>query len=109
MDAIFMPIKDPTNWSYTTWLLAISMASSGGIINWISRIKQGKTRAFNIIELIGEVFTSGFVGVGVFMVLESIGQPIGLCAAAAGIGGHMATRLLFLIERLIEGKFKRIE
>jgi hypothetical protein len=27
---------------------------------------------------------------------------VGICAAAAGIGGHMATRLLFAIERAVE-------
>jgi len=57
---------------------------------------------FNFFELIGEMFTSGMVGLGVFMTLAAFDQPAGLCAAAAGISGHMATRLLFAIERAIE-------
>lgn len=100
--------RDPTTWSATTWALAIGMASCGGLINWISRLRKGQTKAFNILELLGEIFTSGFVGVGVFMAVESLDQPIGLCAASAGIGGHMATRLLFALEKLLESKIKKM-
>lgn len=95
---------DPTTWPRETWLLALGMACGGGIINWLSRLKQGTTRKFNVIELLGEVFTSGFIGVGAFMVIESLGQPIGLCAAGAGLAGHMGTRLLFLIEKTLESR-----
>lgn len=101
--------KDPTTWSYSTWALALGMASSGGVINWISRLRKGQTRAFNILELLGEIFTSGFVGLGVFMAAESIDQPLGLCAAAAGVGGHMATRLLFALEKMLENKITKFD
>ena len=97
-----MPDKDPTTWELGTWVLALSMALGGGLINWYARIKRGHARAFNFVELIGEIFTSGFVGLGVFMFLSSWDQPAGACAAAAGVAGHMATRLLFAIERAIE-------
>ena len=100
--------KDPTTWPYSTWLLAVGMASSGGLINWISRLRKGQTRAFNILELLGEIFTSGFVGLGVFMAADAADQPLGLCAAAAGVGGHMATRLLFAVEKLLESKINRL-
>lgn len=101
-----MPIKDPTTWSLATWALACGMAAAGGFVNWYTRLRKGHTRAFNIVELIGEIFTSGFVGIGAFMLLASFDQPIGICAAAAGVSGHMATRLLFLVEQLIEKKIK---
>ena len=97
-----MPDKDPTTWALGTWVLALSMALGGGLVNWYARIKRGHSRAFNFVELIGEIFTSGFVGLGVFMFLSSWDQPAGACAAAAGVSGHMATRLLFAIERAIE-------
>jgi hypothetical protein len=38
------------------------------------------------------------------MFIDSLNQPMGLSAASAGIGGHMATRFLFLVERRIEKK-----
>ena len=97
-----MPDKDPTAWTLATWILACSMAFGSGAVNWWARVKQGKARMFNFFELIGEMFTSGMVGLGVFMTLAAFDQPAGLCAAAAGISGHMATRLLFAIERAIE-------
>lgn len=94
--------KDPTAWAHTTWLLAIGMAVGGGIINWYSKVKRGHTRLFNFAELIGEILTSGIVGVGTFMALAALDQPMGICAAAAGIGGHMGTRLLFILESKFE-------
>lgn len=94
--------KDPTTWAAATWILALSMAIGGGLVNWYARVKRGRTRVFNFIELIGEIFTSGFVGLGVFMLFDAWNQPAGLCAAAAGVSGHMATRLLFAVERAIE-------
>jgi len=103
-----MPDKDPANWSSATWALALLMPLGGGFINWYARVKTGHTRAFNVLELLGEVFTSGFVGLWVFMLLASYDQPAGLCAAASGVSGHMATRLLFLIERAAEQKFGKM-
>ena len=97
-----MPDKDPTTWALGTWILALSMALGGGLINWYAKLKRGHVRAFNFVELIGEIFTSGFVGLGVFMFLSSWDQPAGACAAAAWVTGHMATRLLFAVERAIE-------
>lgn len=102
-----MPEKDPTTWGYSTWLLALGMAFGGGIVNWYAKVKRGHTRAFNVVELLGEIFTSGFVGLGVFMALDAWGQPIGLCAAAAGVTGHMATRFLFAVERAIESRLEK--
>lgn len=98
--------RDPTNWNLVTWVFAIGFAAAGGVVNWYSRIKQGHTRAFNIVELFGEIFVSGFVGLMVFMVLAEYQQPIAICAVASGIGGHMATRLLFAVEKLVEHKIK---
>lgn len=100
-----MPEKDPTTWSIATWALAVGMSCAGGVVNWYARVKRGHSRACNLFELVGEMFTSGFVGLGVFMVTSSwLELPIGICAAASGVGGHMATRLLFLLERAAEEK-----
>jgi hypothetical protein len=98
------PESDPTTWPAITWIIALAMALSGGMINWLGQSKKIKAGQFSIFELFGELFTSGFVGVGLFMFVDSLHQPLGLSAACAGIGGHMATRFLFLIERRIEAK-----
>lgn len=103
-----MPEKDPTSWNLATWLLALAMAIGGGVVNWFSKINQAQARAFNLPELIGEIVTSGFVGIGVFMALDGFGQPPGICAAGAGVGGHMAARLLFVIEQVLEQRLKKV-
>jgi hypothetical protein len=100
-----MQDSDPTTWPAITWIIALVMSLSGGLINWISH-KAGQS-PFKIFELMGELFTSGFVGIGIFMLLDSIGQPLGICAASAGVGGHMATRFLFLVERVIESRLMK--
>ncbi|WP_430233966.1 phage holin family protein [Nitrosomonas communis] len=100
-----MQENDPTNWGAATWMLAVGMSFFGGVVSWYSKLRAGHTRVFNLIELIGEVVTSGFVGLASFMVLSSLNYPVGICAAAAGISGNMATRLLFLIEQTIEKRF----
>lgn len=103
-----MPEKDPQNWNLSTWSLAMSMAAGGGFVNWYARVKSGLTKPTSIVELAGEIFTSGFVGIGTFMALASFDQPTGLCAAAAGVSGHMATRLLFAIERMALRRIDRM-
>ncbi|NTV10480.1 MAG: hypothetical protein HGA47_06860 [Zoogloea sp.] len=102
-----MPEKDPTTWSLATWALAICMSFGGGLVNWYGRMRRGHVRAFNLIELAGEIFTSGFVGLGAFMALSGLDWPTGLCAAAAGTAGHMSTRLLFVLERWFESRLLR--
>ena len=54
------------------------------------------------MELIGEIFISGFVGLLVFMGMVGMDFPVGVSAAASGVGGHMATRLLYAAEEWLE-------
>lgn len=103
-----MPEKDPTNWTAATWILASGMAFGGGFINWYSKVRSGHTRVFNIAELIGEMLISGVVGLGSYMAGDGLGLPPSLCAVAAGIGGHMGTRLVFLAEELARKKFEEL-
>jgi hypothetical protein len=102
-----MQVSDPTTWPAVTWAIAVSMALSGGLVNWLAHSRSVAAGHFNIIELLGELFTSGFVGIGLFMLLDSLHQPLGICAASAGIGGHMATRFLFLVERIVEARLMK--
>lgn len=104
-----MPDKNPETWSAVTWLLLIMMSMLGGVSSWYRRVKDGHTRAFNIIELIGEMSVSapmGFVG---FAVANHYFDSISIGAAAAGMSAHFSTRLLFSAEGLIEIAVKGIE
>ena len=99
-----MPEKDPTTWAVATGLLAAGMAFGGGLVSFYHRVRLRHKKTFTVFELVGEILTSGFVGLGVFMLLSALDQPMGVCASGAGVGGHMATRLLFLAEQFIAGK-----
>ena len=99
--------EDPSTWSQGTWVLAVGAAVGGGLVNWYAKVKQGHARVFNFVELIGEIFVAGFVGITVFMGLAGVGQSEGVCAFSAGISGHMGTRLLFLIEHAAETHLRR--
>lgn len=103
-----MPEKDPTAWAIGTWLLAIGMGFSGGAVNLWARMKSRHPKAFSLFEVIGELFTSGFVGAGAFMASYALGASEGVAAGVAGIAGHMSTRLLFALERAAEAKLKNI-
>jgi hypothetical protein len=97
-----MPEKDPTTWSFATWLLMLMMSFLGGLTNWYRRVKDGHTRAFNIIELVGELAISGLMGFTGFVVAQHYFESEGVAAAAAGMSAHFATRLLFSAEGLID-------
>ena len=101
-----MPEKDPTNWSAATWALALGMAFAGGFVSWYAKVRAGHTRSVNVVELLGEMVVSGVVGLGSYMAGDGLGLPPSFCAVAAGVGGHMGTRLLFLAE---QWAIKRIE
>ncbi len=103
-----VPDKDPTLWNGATWTLASVMAFGSGAINWWARTKQGNPRAFSVFELLGEMLTSGFVGIGAFMFLAAYDFAAGVCAAAAGISGHGAARLLYVLERAAERKIDEL-
>ena len=99
-----MPYKDPTNWPWGVWVLAVGMSLTGGFINWYSRVKSGHLTEFKLIEIIGELFTSGAVGLGVFMLLDAMDQPIGACAFAGAVAGHMGINLLTAFGRIVESR-----
>lgn len=96
-----MPIKDPANWSTVTWLLLLVMSFLGGLSSWYRRVKEGHARAFNIIELIGEISVSGMMGFVGFVTADAYFDSQSIAAACAGMSAHFATRLLFGAEGLI--------
>jgi len=106
-----MPDKDPTLWGWATWLLGLLMSLAGGLANFYGKVDAGHARAFNIVELVGELFISASVGLGVFMLAVGLDYPLSIAAAACGISAHMGTRLLFVIEmrltKILSGEDKR--
>ena len=85
------------------WVLALSMW--GGIVNYISKIKSGDIARFNITELIGDVFVSGFTGLLTFWMCQAAGFGELLTAVFVGVSGHMGARMIGKLEQALSRKF----
>ena len=97
--------KDPTSYSLITYSWVFGLAILGGVVNFMRKIKQGSARAFNVVELIGEIVTSAFAGVLTFWLCENASISPLITAALVGISGHMGSRALFLFEDFLKSKF----
>lgn len=104
-----MPEKDPSTYGLITYLWVTGLAAWGGLVSFYRKVKTGKVRAFNIVELIGELATSAFAGLITFWLCEAAGfQPL-VSAALVGISGHMGGRAIFQFEAWAESRFGKYE
>lgn len=94
--------RDPTSYSWLTYLWVILWSVLGGLVSWYGKIKAGVSRPFNIAELLGEISTSAFAGITTFYLCEWSNIDPLLSAVFIGIAGHMGTRFVFWMERLME-------
>jgi len=101
MDGLMKLVMD--NLSYGWFVL---MAFWGGTANYISRRNKDKL-PFSIIELVGEWSISGFAGLITAYICMDMGLSFALTSAAAGIGGHMGGRAIYLIEQVVLSKVSK--
>src|SRR3989338_2056550 len=97
-----MPEKDPANYSLLTYLWVIAIASWGGVVNFHRKMRAGHARAFNLVEFIGEITTSAFVGVVTFWMCEAGGINPLISAALIAVSGHMGGRAIWQFEKWAE-------
>ena len=88
------------------WMMLIAMA--GGYVSFRRKIESGAARAVNITELIGEMFTSAFVGLATYWICRGFDVNPWLTAAGVAISGHMGARAIFLAEKKLTEIFERI-
>lgn len=86
----------------TLWMALV--AALGGVANFYRKVKQGKSRAFNVMELVGEILVSAFVGLVTYWICKGYAVNEWLTAASVAITGHMGSRAIFLAEQWIEKK-----
>ena len=102
--------KSPELYGVLTYTWVIGIAALGGVTSFVSKVQRGEARAYNIVELIGELFISAFAGVMTFYLCELIDLPPLASAACVGIVGHMGSRGMFVlektVERMLKGKLK---
>lgn len=97
--------KGPFDYDFWVYLWVLGVSSIGGVVNFVRNLRAGKTRPFNFIEFIGEIVTSGFVGLLTFWLCEWAKFPPLLAAPLIGITGHMGSRAMFMLEQIAERKF----
>lgn len=100
--------KDPSSYSLITYGWVFMLAILGGIVNFMRKIQKGKTRAFNVVEFVGEIVTSAFAGVITFWMCEHAQFSPLVTAAFVGVSGHMGSRALFMFEEYIQTKFPKL-
>lgn len=104
-----VPEKDPANYSLLTYLWVGAWAMLGGVVSYFQKVRQGKVHPFSVTEFVGELVTSGFVGLLTFWLCEAAEIDRLITAVLVGISGHMGSRAIFLFERWAEKRFFRKE
>lgn len=90
--------RTPASFSFWTYLGVVALAIWGGIVSYVQRVRAGQIGQFSLREAIGEVVTSGFVGITTFWVCEAMNIHPLLTAAFVGVSGHMGARAIHLLE-----------
>lgn len=100
------PGDGPESYPLATYAWVIVLSVWGGVANFLRKCREGKARAFNIVEFIGEVVSSALAGLITFFLAESSHINQVMTAAMVAVSGHMGTRLLFHFERMAEEKLR---
>lgn len=97
--------RTPFTYGFMTYVWVIGWSVMGGVVSFMQKLKAGQTRAFNLAEFIGEIVTSGFVGILTFWLCEWANVDKMLSAVFVAVTGHMGSRALFFAERSLEKWF----
>lgn len=102
---ILEPEKTITSYALLTYAWVLALSTWGGLVNYLSKVRAGAIARFNITELIGDMFISGFTGVLTFWMCEAAGFNELTTAVCVGISGHMGVRMIGKLENVMSRKF----
>lgn len=103
-----MPEKDPTTYSLLTYAWVAALASWGGFVSYMRKVKVGTIHRYSIFEFMGEISTSAFAGVITFYLCEASSISPLITAAMVGISGHMGSRAIFIAEQYIQKRTDKV-
>ena len=99
------PEKTITGFALLTYAWVLILSTWGGLVHYLSKVRAGAIARFNITELIGDMFISGFTGVLTFWMCEAAGFNELTTAVCVGISGHMGARMIGKLENVMSRKF----
>ena len=99
------PEKTITGYALLTYAWVLILSTWGGLVNYLSKVRAGAIARFNITELIGDMFVSGFTGLLTFWMCEAAGFNELTTAVCVGISGHMGARMIGKLENVLSRKF----
>lgn len=100
------PPRSPLSYSLREYGLILAIAILGGFVRWYNAVRRGQSAAYDLRILVGELFTSAFLGILTFWACEAIGvQPL-VTAALAGMAGHAGVSGLLWAERVLKRFFE---
>lgn len=101
-------VRDPMAYSLKQYAFILALALVGGVVSWWGKVRKGELRRGDLAALVGEMTTSALAGLLTFYVCEYLRLDPLLTPAIVGIAGHMGTRGIQALERIVERRAKRL-
>ena len=98
-----MPEKDPQSYSILTYTWVVGLSIWAGSVSYIRKLRTGLR--FSLMEFIGEVVTSGFVGLLTYWLCEYAGIEEPLTPVLVGISAHMGSRAIWALENILMRRY----
>lgn len=98
-------VKDPSTYSFITYLWVALLAAWGGVIRYLNSIKDKRIPLMKVVkELSLGASTSIFVGVLTFFLCEAANfQPL-WTAVCVAVSGHMGAESLNMLRGIVRRK-----
>lgn len=87
-------MNTPEYYSTITYLWVIGLSLVGSLIARFQSWKENKRKKISLMEIIGELFISGFAGIITFFLCEFLEVPQLLTMFLCGIAGNMGSKSL---------------